>query len=108
MSLVAGQSMIRVEDGTKGLVVVTEGDIPRIAYVDRGEQRFAAKGEKWEPVTPPPRKMRREEMLHIARFADSALRAAELHEPHKWWYVDQPTYDQDLVDLIVGYLEQRK
>jgi hypothetical protein len=108
VALIVGQSMLRTDDGMKGLVVMSEGDIPRIVYLDRGEQRFAGKGEKWEPAREPPRKMRREEMLHIARFADSALRAAELHEPHKWWILEQPTYDQDLVELIVHYLEQRK
>ena len=102
-----GQSVIRTDDGMKGTVVETEQGT-RIAYLDRGEERIAAKGEKWEPVRPPPRKLRHEEMQHIAGFADSALRAAELHEPNKWWYVNAPVYDQGLIDAIVGYLKERK
>lgn len=105
--MIVGQSMLRVDDGMKGTVVLTEGDIVRIAYVDRGEERFAEKGEKWEPVRPPSRRILRDEMVHIAQFADSALRAAELHEPHKWWIVEQPPYDQGLIDAIVVYLEAR-
>jgi hypothetical protein len=110
MNLVVGQSMLRVDDGMRGLVVVTEGDIPRIAYVDRGEQRFAGKGEKWEPAREQPRNMRREEMLEVARCADSCLRSFDLHEPFKFWeaYSARPSHDQDLVELIVHYLEQRK
>ena len=106
--MIVGQQMIRIDDGMKGVVVKSEGDIPRIRYIEMGEARFAGKGEKWEPVQPPPRNLRPEEMQHIAGFADSALRAAELHEPNKWWYVNAPVYDQGLVDVIVGYLKERK
>ena len=107
MSLQVGQQMIRIDDGMKG-VIEWVGDMPRIAYVEMGETRFAGKGEKWEPVRAPPRNLRLEEMEHIARFADSALKAAELHEPNKWWYLSAPVYDQGLVDVIVGYLKERK
>jgi len=110
MSLVVGERMMRVDDGMRGLVVQSEGDIARIAYVDRGEQRFAGKGEKWEPIVKPTRAMRREEMLEVARCADSCLRSMELHEPFRFWeaYGSRPSHDQDLVELIVHYLEQRK
>ncbi len=108
MSLIVGQTMIRVDDGTRGTVVLTEGDVMRIAYVDRGEERFAGKGEKWEPVKAPPRRMREEEMIAIARRADIALQAAEMNQPEKWWVIEQPAYDQGLIDRIVGYLKERQ
>lgn len=108
LSLTVGQNMQRVDDGMRGIVIIDERGTPRISYLERGERRLAGKGEKWEEVVPPPRKMRREEMLKIARFADSALRAAMLHEPMKWWMTDVPTFDQGLVDVIVSYLEERK
>lgn len=108
MSLVVGQTMLRVDDGTKGTVVMAEGDILRIAYLDRGEERFAGKGEKWEPVRPPPRKLLREEMEAIALRADAALWAAEKNLPNKWWMTPSVAHDQGLIDAIVAYLEKRQ
>ena len=112
--MIVGQSMIRVLDGMKGVVTMTEGDIPRIAYMEHGELRHAAKGEKWEPVQFPPRKLRIEEMKLVARYADSALRSLVNNEPMRLWEVghsfhgQRPTFDPDLYDLIVEYLEARK
>jgi hypothetical protein len=107
MSLVVGEPMLRVDDGMKGTVAMTEGGVVRIAYLDRGEVRYAGKGEKWEPVKPPPRKLRREEMMGIAIVADGALRSAELNEPWKWWSPPREDYDKGLIDVIVAYLEKR-
>ena len=108
MSLTVGQQMLRVDDGTRGVVVKSEGDIPRIRYVEMGEPRFAGKGEKWEPVARPPRNLRAEEMYGIARRADIALRAVEMNEPEKWWIIEASPYDQGLIDAIVAYLKERK
>lgn len=107
-----GQTMIRLEDGMKGVVTMTEGDITRIAYMEHGEVRIAGKGEKWEPSQTVPSKLRREEMLLVARYADAALRSLDRHEPMRLWEVglkfsQRPTYDADLVDLIVDYLAGR-
>ena len=102
-----GQSVIRTDDGMKGTVVETEQGT-RIAYLDRGEERIAAKGEKWEPVRPPPRKLRHEEMVAVAKWTDIALRGCEKNEPVKWWGQEsEPPYDQGLIDVIVAYLEKR-
>lgn len=112
MSWTVGQTMIRVEDGMKGVVTLTEGDIARIAYMEHGEVRIAGKGEKWEPSQTVPRKLRREEMLLVGRYADAALRSLDRHEPMRLWevgleFTSRPTYDADLVDLIVDYLAGR-
>lgn len=107
-----GDKMVRVDDGMKGVVTLTEGDIQRIAYMDHGEVRIAGKGEKWEPSQTVPRKLRREEMLLVGRYADAALRSLDRHEPMRLWevgleFTPRPTYDPDLVDLIVDYLAGR-
>lgn len=112
MSWIVGQTMIRTSDGMKGSVTLTEGDIPRIAYLEHGEVRLAGKGEKWEPAQAPPRKLRREEMILVARYADSALRSLDRHEPMRLWevgheFAQRPTYDPDLFDMIVDYLGRR-
>lgn len=112
MSWTVGQTMVRVSDGMKGVVVLAEGDIQRIAYQEHGEERLAGKGEKWEPTQTPPRKLRREEMILVARYADSALRALDRNEPMRLWEVGlefkaRPTHDADLFDMIVDYLGRR-
>ncbi len=104
--MILGQQMLRVDDGMKGLVVQHETGL-RIAYVEMGEQRFAGKGEKWEPVTKPPRKLRLEEMYSIARRSDIALQAVERNEPERWWVVESKPYDQGLINVIVSYLKGR-
>lgn len=104
-----GQRMIRLDDGMKG-VVFQNGPELRIFYEDRGEERVAPKSEKWivEEITQGP--LRYEEMLLIARYADRALMAHELHEPHRYWEPpgDDPPYDSHLVACIIEYLQIRQ
>jgi len=108
MTLVLGQRMMRLEDGQKG-VVCKIGPELRIVYTDRGEDRLAAKAEKWVEDDLKPGPMRPEEMRHIARFADRALRAYERHEPHRYWEMpgEDPIYDHGLVYVIEKYLRER-
>ena len=114
----AGEQMVRVDDGMRG--VVERVEMPqapgytelRIVYTDRGERRLAGKREKWEPVTSPPKKLRPDEILAVASIADRLLRAIEKNEPSKWWEwsadaKNSPTHDPVLVDLIIDYLEKR-
>lgn len=109
MSLVLGQRMVRLEDGTRGVVALVDGE-RRITWDDRGETRVAGKMEEWQPDAVGARKLRPEEMRFVARWADGALEAIEKHEPFRYWEtvrIEHPSHDQALVDLIVGYLEKK-
>jgi hypothetical protein len=104
-----GQQMIRQDDGQKGLVAQQAGEL-RIVYLDRGEPRVAGKGEKWVPDELPQGPLRAEERLMVAHYADRALRAIDLHEPHKTWEkinLSWPIHDLGLVNAIVAYLGDR-
>jgi hypothetical protein len=117
VSLTAGQKMVRVDDGMKGVVELTampgfdQHEELRIVYQDRGEKRIAGKREKWEPEREPPRKLLPEEIRRIAYAADRALRAADRHEPSKWWMMDTASsdeaHDPEFVKLITEYLQKR-
>lgn len=106
--LVLGRRMVRIEDGTKGVVALNGPEL-RIVYVDRGEERLALKSESWIVDELKPGPLRIAEMYRIARYADRALRACECNEPHKWW--NDPTtegvYDPGLVSAVMEYLGQR-
>lgn len=105
-----GQRMLRLDDGQRG-TVAQNGPELRIVYLDRGEERLAAKGEKWAPDELPPMPLRAEEKLLVAQHADRALRAIDRHEPHKTWeaiVTGEPFHDLGLVNVILGYLSQRK
>lgn len=115
MSLVAGQRMVRVDDGMKGVVeLVTipgyELEELRITYVDRGEKRIAGKREPWESVKDPPRKLREEEIVAVAYTADRMLYALDSARPFDWWRKidgNEPPHDPGLVDVIEQYLRKR-
>ena len=109
MNLVLGQRMVRLEDGTRGVVALVDGE-RRITWQDRGETRIAGKMEQWEADAVGSRKLRPEEIRYVARWADGALEAIEKHEPFRYWEtvrVEHPSYDQGLVDVIVAYLSKR-
>ena len=114
--LVAGQQMVRVDDGMRGtvqLVAVPGYELQelRVVYVDRGEKRTAGKREAWEPVTAPPKKLRADEILTVATFTDQLLRSIDKNEPTKWWEWgyrrEEPYHDLGLATLIIEYLEKR-
>jgi hypothetical protein len=103
--------MVRESDGMKGIVVCHEDGNPRVSYSDRGETRFADRKEKWTPHIRPSKTMRREEILQVAHYADAILRSVDTHQPFRYWEtkpLDYSVYDTDFVDLIVGYLQDRK
>jgi hypothetical protein len=106
--LVLGRRMVRIEDGTKG-VVAQNGPELRIVYLDRGEERLALKSESWIVDELKPGPLRPVEKMLIALHADRALRAFERNEPLKFW--DQPDvaniYDMGLIEVIQDYLAQR-
>lgn len=115
--LTVGQQMVRVDDGMRGTVELVpvpgleQHTEKRIVYLDRGEPRVAPKREAWEPVTPPPKKLRPEEILTIASFTDQLLRSIDKNEPTKWWEWgykrEEPYHDIGLATLIIDYLEKR-
>jgi hypothetical protein len=114
--LTVGQQMVRVEDGMKGVVELVampgfeQYEELRVVYMDRGEKRIAGKREAWEPVTPPPRKLREEEIVRVAYAADQALRSIDKNEPDKWWRRDRipdGIHDLQLLTLIIEYLRKR-
>jgi hypothetical protein len=108
--LILGKSMVRIDDGQKG-VVAQVGEELRIMYIDRGELRQAQKSEKWAPEQSVPSTLRPEERFLIAATCDRALRAYECNEPHKTW---EPLtarylpYDPGLMEVVQFYLSQRK
>lgn len=107
--LVHGRVMVRVDDGQRGFVDRTDGEL-RITYLDRGEVRIATKSEKWEPETSVPRALRPAERFLVAATCDRALRAYECNEPHKYWETIPLTYvayDEGLMEAIDAYLSQR-
>lgn len=109
MSLIFGQRMVRIDDGTKG-TVVQDGPELRIVYLDRDEERFAPKSEKWAPDELVPGPLRQEECFLIAATCDRALRAYERNEPHKYWEkipLSYTPYDSDLMQIIMDYLVRR-
>lgn len=114
----SGQPMVRADDGMRGVVM----SVPmpgfeqhtelRIVYVDRGEQRIAAKREQWHEAVLPPRKLLDEEILAVASIADRLLGAIDKHEPSKWWEWSRdagqsPPHDPELRNLIIEYLKKR-
>lgn len=117
MSLVAGQRMIRTDDGMRGVVELVT--IPgyelqelRITYTDRGEKRIAGKRETWSVDHGLPRKLDPSEQVRVALCADNLLRAFDKNEPAKWWLgFDSPhpggPHDPELVSLIVRHLQKR-
>jgi hypothetical protein len=110
VTLVFGQRMVRSSDGMKGTVAL-DGPELRIIYVDRGEERYASKTERWDPDELVPGPLRSDEIWLIAAHADRALRAYERNEPHKTWEpltLKHKSYDTGLVLTIVDYLSQRE
>lgn len=114
--LTAGQRMVRTDDGMKGVaeLVAMPGfeqyEELRIVYTDRGEKRIAGKREVWEPVIPPAKKLRTEEMQFVACWCDAVLEAIEKNEPFKFWEsvkLDRARHDPVLVQLIIDHLEKR-
>ena len=104
-----GQRMVRLEDGMRG-TVGRNGPELRIMYLDRGEERMAAKSERWSPDELVPGPLREEEQVLIALHADRALRAYERHEPLKSWeevHASTAPYDEGLFEVIVSYLMAR-
>lgn len=105
-----GERMLRLDDGQRGVVAMNGPEL-RIVYTDRGEERLAAKSEKWAPDELRPGPLRAEERVLVALYADRALRAIERHEPHKTWEppsLDAEAYDRGLVHAIVAYLSDRE
>lgn len=102
--------MVRIDDGQRG-VVAQNGPELRILYLDRGEERLALKSEKWVPDEFVPGPLRMEERYLVALYADRALRAYELNEPHRYWekpaLTDVP-YDPGLLRVIADYLGSRE
>jgi hypothetical protein len=110
MTLVFGQRMVRLDDGMQGSVAQDGPDL-RIVYIDRGEERLAAKSERWLVDELKPGPLLRDEKFIIARCADRALRAFEKNEPHKTWEpirVTDAPYDPGLIQTILDYLSQRE
>lgn len=116
MSLVVGQRMVRTDDGMRGVVELVE--MPgfeqyqetRIVYVDRGEKRIAGKREVWEPEKEPSRKLRDEEALFVACWADAVFEAIEKNQPFRFWEsvkLDRTQHDPELVKLIIDHLRKR-
>lgn len=102
--------MLRLDDGQRG-IVCQNGPELRIVYIDRGEERLAAKSELWEAAAFKPGPLRAEERLLIAQHADRALRAYECNEPLKWWeqpMVSDVPYDTGLMRAIDAYLSERE
>lgn len=115
MSLVAGQRMVRADDGMKGVVELTplpglDGEFEkRVVYFDRGEKRIAGKREVWEVEKDPPRRLRDEEILRVAHAADRTLEALYMNQPSKWWD-EAPRariYDIELFNLVLLHLAKR-
>lgn len=105
-----GERMLRVDDGMRG-VVSQNGPELRIVYTDRGEERLAAKSEKWQVEDPEPVPLRPEEIAAIAWYADRALKAYERHEPFKFWEtpsIDDLPYDAGLMSVVTAYLSARR
>lgn len=110
-----GQRMLRLDDGMRGTVELTEmpgGETEkRIVYLDRGEKRIASRKERWVDAEPPPVSLRAEEKFLVALWADKALRAYEKNEPLQSWnppkLSDEP-YDNELVVAILSYLTARE
>lgn len=111
-----GTRMLRVEDGRQGQVELacmpgTNGPMePRVVYYDRGERIIASKLEKWIEDLPPAKTLRKEEIVHVAWYADRALRAVERHEPLRFWEKpnsDDEPHDPGLVEVIAQYLLKR-
>jgi hypothetical protein len=101
--------MVRLEDGMRG-TVGRNGPELRIMYLDRGEERLAAKSERWQLDEFKPGPLREEEQVLIALHADRALRAYERHEPLKSWeevHAATAPYDEGLFNVIVSYLMAR-
>jgi hypothetical protein len=110
MRLVFGQRMVRLDDGMQG-TVAQDGPELRIVYLDRGEERMAAKSENWVVDELDPGPLRPSEVFLVAATADRALRAYEKNEPHKYWETIPLTYepyDPGLVRTISDYLNRRK
>jgi hypothetical protein len=113
----SGQRMVRADDGMRGVVepVAMPGFEQytelRVVYYDRGERRVAGKREVWAEEDTPSRKLRSEEILNVASFADHFLRCIDRNEPLKWWEwgTDKrgPYHDPVLVDLIIDHLSKR-
>ncbi len=102
-----GQRMLRIDDGQKGVVCMNGPEL-RVVYTDRGEERVAGKAEKWVPDELPRLPLRPEEAIIVAHHADRALRAIDLHEPHKTWEpIGAPIHDLGLVNVILAYLADR-
>lgn len=116
MSLVVGTPMIRVDDGVRGTVEMSQaGEFgfteARIVYYDRGERRVAGKTEKWVIEQTPGSKMRTEEMLLVAYAADRQLEAVDKHLPDRHWEPlaqRRAVHDFGLVSAIVAYLKGRQ
>ena len=104
-----GTIVVRVEDGKRGHIAVV-GDETRVVYEDRGSPVVAPKRELWLPAAEQSRRLRPEEMLEVAIWADRSLRSLERHEPFKHWEdIDPgvPPYDKGLRDVILTYLRAR-
>lgn len=105
--------MVRLEDGMAGEVaMVTPPGYPepekRIVFQLHGERLIAGKQEKWVPADPGPLPLRIEEILAVARTADSMLRSLVRHEPFRWWEpLSTEMFDAKLVKVIVDYLGTR-
>ena len=108
--MILGQRMIRLEDGQRG-IVCQNGPELRVMYIDRGEERLAAKSERWIADDVKPGPLRAEERYLIALHADRALRAYECNEPLKWWeqlaITDVP-YDSAFTRAIESLLTERE
>lgn len=107
--LLLGQRMVRLEDGQKGMVLQNGPEL-RIRFLDRGEDRLAAKSEKWIPDVIEVGPLRAEEAILVALHADRALRAYECNQPLKTWEevrVTTAPYDSGLFDCIIAYLASR-
>jgi len=110
MTLIFGQRMVRLDDGMQG-TVAQDGPELRIVYLDRGEERMAAKSERWRVDELVPGPLRPSERFLIAATCDRALRAYECNEPHKYWETIPLTYrayDEGLMDVIDEYLIRRE
>lgn len=115
MSLVVGQRMVRTDDGMRGTVELVsmpgfeQYEELRIVYTDRGEKRIAGKREVWEVEKAPSRKLREEEIRHVAHYADRMLQALDDNAPVKWWEDVRPQHIHDpvLFELIVEHLKKR-
>lgn len=101
--LVVDTRMIRVDDGKKGLVVEDNGE-KVIVYLEHGEPLVAGKREKWIPDEPPRLRLRVEEKLEVALWADRALEAIEKHEPFKTWEKTELSREPYCPELVLSIL----